>query len=291
MTATTTTGANICARQSGPFSVPPECMLVIDAGFSSTNIVPVVRGGLVEKSLRRINVGGKLLTNHLKELISYRQWNMMDETYIVNHIKKSCCYVALDFKADLEASKKGENAIEYVLPDFTTSHKGYTRQPDDTTELLADSNQTLRLTNERFAIPEILFHPSDIGEPLSKIKQCSSLPYQETLTVALGLEQAGVAETVFESIMSTSSEFHGPLFANILVIGGNARFPGFSQRLSMVPVEYVLQIHTPTDPVRHVWQSGSTYAATNPDEYFQLATTKAQYMENGLRNSVVAGLL
>ena len=27
----------------------------------------------------RLNVGGKLLTNYLKEVISYRQWNMMDE--------------------------------------------------------------------------------------------------------------------------------------------------------------------------------------------------------------------
>lgn len=27
----------------------------------------------------RLNVGGKLLTNYLKEIVSYRQWNMMDE--------------------------------------------------------------------------------------------------------------------------------------------------------------------------------------------------------------------
>lgn len=27
----------------------------------------------------RVNVGGKLLTNYLKEVVSYRQWNMMDE--------------------------------------------------------------------------------------------------------------------------------------------------------------------------------------------------------------------
>lgn len=26
-----------------------------------------------------MNVGGKLLTNYLKEVVSYRQWNMMDE--------------------------------------------------------------------------------------------------------------------------------------------------------------------------------------------------------------------
>lgn len=38
-------------------------------------------------TIHRINIGGKSLTNYLKELISYRHWNMMDETHIINIIK------------------------------------------------------------------------------------------------------------------------------------------------------------------------------------------------------------
>lgn len=53
----------------------------------------------------RIDVGGKLLTNHLKELVSFRQWNMMEETYIVNDVKEKCCYVSTQFAVDLEACK------------------------------------------------------------------------------------------------------------------------------------------------------------------------------------------
>ena len=53
----------------------------------------------------RIDVGGKLLTNHLKELVSFRQWNMMEETYIVNDVKENCCYVSTQFSADLEACR------------------------------------------------------------------------------------------------------------------------------------------------------------------------------------------
>jgi len=49
-----------------------------------------------------VDVGGKLLTNHLKELVSYRQWNMMDETSIVNDVKEKCCFLSQDFKQDLE---------------------------------------------------------------------------------------------------------------------------------------------------------------------------------------------
>jgi hypothetical protein len=53
----------------------------------------------------RIDVGGKLLTNHLKELVSFRQWNMMEETYIVNDVKEKCCYVSTQFSADLETCR------------------------------------------------------------------------------------------------------------------------------------------------------------------------------------------
>jgi hypothetical protein len=53
----------------------------------------------------RIDVGGKLLTNHLKELVSFRQWNMMEETHVMNEVKEKCCFVSTQFAADLEACR------------------------------------------------------------------------------------------------------------------------------------------------------------------------------------------
>ena len=35
---------------------------------------------------KRVNIGGKLLTNYLKEVVSYRQWNMMDEFKIIDQV-------------------------------------------------------------------------------------------------------------------------------------------------------------------------------------------------------------
>lgn len=37
-------------------------------------------------NIHRIDAGGKLLTNHLKEIISYRQLQVMDETYVMNQV-------------------------------------------------------------------------------------------------------------------------------------------------------------------------------------------------------------
>lgn len=48
------------------------CGLVVDCGFSATSIVPVFDGNVLLTGVKRINIGGKALTNHLKELVSYR---------------------------------------------------------------------------------------------------------------------------------------------------------------------------------------------------------------------------
>lgn len=68
---------------------------------------------------------------------------------------------------------------------------------------------TLRLANERFTVPEILFHPSDVG-------------YQE-----MGLVEV-IEHLITERLPSA---FRSGAWANCLLIGGNARLPGFSQRL------------------------------------------------------------
>lgn len=130
--------------------------------------------------LIRMDVGGKLLTNQLKEVVSYRQWNMMDETYIMNHAKESCCYVSTQFLSDLEtcryvvaygcvsglfilpSSKPKKNSIvlEYLLPNFSINRNGQIRPPGYE---LTPTDQVLLMENERFTIPELLFRPDDIG--------------------------------------------------------------------------------------------------------------------------------
>ena len=59
-------------------------------------------------------------------------------------------------------------AGEYVLPDFVSIHRGYVKLPDvsddpEDRKQAADQGQTIRLSLERFTVPEILFNPSDIG--------------------------------------------------------------------------------------------------------------------------------
>lgn len=99
---------------------------VVDSGYSFTHIIPFINGQPVLLGIRRLNVGGKVLTNYLKETVSFRYYNMMQETYLMNQIKEACCYVALDFHQELLAAKQGSSRSQsYVLPDFSVNKAGY----------------------------------------------------------------------------------------------------------------------------------------------------------------------
>ena len=70
--------------------------------FSSVLVLHVI---ILFLFFSRMNIGGKVLTNHLKEVISYRQLHVMDETYVINQVKEDVCYVSNQFYKDMEIAK------------------------------------------------------------------------------------------------------------------------------------------------------------------------------------------
>lgn len=83
------------------------------------------------------------------------------------------------------------------------------------------------MNNERFTIPEILFHPNDIGIP-----------------------QMGIPEAIVHSINMCAEETRPHLFNNIIVTGGNGCLPGFEERLAkevraLAPDEFDVSVTVP----------------------------------------------
>ena len=56
---------------------------------------------------------------------------MMEETYLMEHVKDQTVFTSQDLKADLVKAKAGEYRLDYVLPDGVTSGTGHIRQPLD----------------------------------------------------------------------------------------------------------------------------------------------------------------
>ena len=74
-------------------------LFVHTRGFTNSplqKIIPIVDGSVVLDAVRRVNVGGKLLTNLLKETLSFRQMNVQDCFHLVNKIKEAYSYLSLD---------------------------------------------------------------------------------------------------------------------------------------------------------------------------------------------------
>ncbi|XP_063404961.1 actin-related protein 6-like [Mytilus trossulus] len=243
----------------------PLCSIVLDAGYSFTHIIPYCKGKKLAECTKRIDVGGKVMTNHLKEVISYRQLMVMDETYVLNQLKEDVCYVSQDFMKDMEIGrKKGkENTIarDYVLPDYTHIKRGYVKPLEETTGRAKDGEQIIRMNNERFTIPELLFHPSDVG-----------------------IHEMGVAEAVVHTIQSLPEEMQPHMYNNVILTGGNCKMPGFYSRMeretrSMTPDEYDLCMKKPENPSTYAWEGG-TLLAKDP-QIKKMSVTREEYEENG----------
>ncbi|KAJ8079909.1 Actin- protein 6 [Marasmius tenuissimus] len=249
------------------FSVPrlpqPECLIIVDSGFSFTHVIPIMGGNIVWNAVKRLDVGGKLLTNHLKELVSFRQWNMMDETYIMNDVKENCCYVSQDFRRDLELTRLDlkDNTVvqQYVLPDLSTNKRGRIKEPE---EIISDGDQLLVMNNERFSVPELIFRPDDIG-----------------------LDQCGLAGAIAASISLLPEDLRGIFWANIGVIGGNTKFPGFRERLlseiqPLVPTGLQVGIYESEDPITEAYNS-ALRLASSWEALSRAVVTRAEYQESG----------
>lgn len=213
-------------------------------------------------------------------MISLRHFDMRNDTYIVNEMKETACYVSADYKADLEKTWKGTRgerrpdyltgagiAKDYILPDFHTRTKGALIEYDPARHSKArratgqSDEDVLTLRNERFAVPELIFNPSDMG-----------------------MRQPGLADLIQESLNELPIGLWPGLLANMVVVGGNALFDGFIQRLQKevvqrVPDDCIVRVARPADPITNTWQGGANLA--NHVHMNKLAVTKQEYEEHG----------
>lgn len=105
--------------------------------------------------------------------------------------------------------KKEEISINYVLPDFKTSTVGYTLTNSELATLERNEEiQSLKLYDERFAIPELLFHPE-----LS------------------GAYKAGLITTIKDSLNHVPELLRPLMVANMILVGGTSNLPGYENRL------------------------------------------------------------
>jgi len=208
-----------------------------------------------------LDVGGKALTNQLKEWISYRQLDVREETYVINGCKEDVCFVSSNFEEDL---KKEITKVEYLLPDFVTAFRGEINQ--SFTTQVADRHKLL-LGIERFTIPEILFRPSDIG-----------------------IDQMGIVEAIYTSLSQFTTEIQYWMTQNIILIGGNSLFLGYKDRIErdlrcLLSDSTDFRVVLPEHPITCPWESAKRILSPEmiDSEFCSKFVTRQEYIEHGSR--------
>lgn len=119
--------------------------IVLDSGDGVSHAVPVYEGFAMPSSIRRIDVAGRDVTEHLQMLLrkSGTVFHTSAEKEVVRIIKEKTAYISLDPKREEKEWASGGTAKseDYTLPD----------------------GSILKLGPERFRAPEVLFDPEIIG--------------------------------------------------------------------------------------------------------------------------------
>ena len=284
-----------------PAKLPMECLLVIDSGYSHTTVTPLFKGRPLHRAIRRLDFGGKQLTNLLKEVISIRQFDLRQDTKFVNDIKEDICFVSDDFRRDLERTWKGNKSrqktmakdpgeateidqvppienedlrLDYILPDGIHLLRGFSRPHGTSLEALkkrkqaslsidSDAEVSMTLSNERFSVPEILFSPGDVGS-----------------------KQPGLPDIIMQSLAVLPPLVQATMLSNVLVVGGNANILGLVERLEAelrmrVKTEWGVRVRKMEDPDTSTWLGGARLASMWPEVVREYGVTRGEYWEHG----------
>ncbi|XP_028236707.1 actin-related protein 6-like [Glycine soja] len=250
--------------------------LVVDLGFSFTHTSPVFHNFALNYAIRRIDLSGKALTNYLKDLVSFRSVNIMEETFIINDVKEKLCGLCCSPNYDIlltEFVKYPDQAQHYLalrecgLPSSPSVDAPgdvkcleIAKQPEDRKIVDLTKNE-FDLTNKQFLVPKMIFRPAD-----------------------LGLSQVELVECIVRVVNVCHPHLHPVLYESIILTGESTLFPQFVERLEkelrpLVPNDYRVKIATQEDPLLGVWRGGSLLASS-PD-FEAMCVTKSEYEELG----------
>jgi actin-related protein len=243
-----------------------DSSVIVDLGAGGTTVVPFLNGRSFREAAKRSHVGGHFIANVLRDAVSFRYVNVLEDPIIVNHMKERTIFVVADpVKIQTALQPCEEENVDVVNPLFVFSQVRRQRRILQPASVRPSYYYVLPTLPETLPFGIAIPQDDPFGEhptipdslKLWRSRNAQIIPLANECYVApetlfhpniVGLQEVGISTLILQAVQQVSDVFVKitesvvekdllrtavlqTLLTNVVLCGGSSVIPGLQKRL------------------------------------------------------------